>query len=568
MFTRNHASCRPAALVVALLFATGSMAGAATQQDDPRSRAVDALFAQFDRPGSPGAAVGIYHAGRAVYTHAYGHAELEHAVPMTSQTIFNAASVSKQFTAFAIALLAREGKVNLDADIRTYLPYVPDFGHAITVRHLLHHTSGLRTSELLFELGGQDLRGVLHSQQVVNMVARQRALNFEPGAEFLYCNTGYSLLAEIVAAVSGQSFRQFTTQRIFQPLRMTHSFFYDDVTEIVPGRAQSYERSEDGSRWLRSVENYDIIGATGLMTSVEDMLKWAANFTRPVVGDRALIEQMAEGGKLNDGESINYGFGLRRQRFAGHEAWTHTGSSAGYAAMFAYFPGRDFAVVVLANTASDQVEPAEAIADLYLNGAHEPRPPPDAIEPEAAVVSAAAGRYMSEFGPMVTLVREGNTLLWQQVGSEPERLTFRADGAFGLGNDASAYYRFMRGAAGQVEGFERITAGSGHTQSRHRRVIPAKPSAAELADLAGSYFSPELDITYTFTLEAGRLAARSIWSVEPIVFTPGIADRFDSPHWTMSTIVFVRDARGRVNGLRVHADGIRDVLLRRVPAQP
>ncbi|MGD9599271.1 MAG: serine hydrolase domain-containing protein [Steroidobacteraceae bacterium] len=551
-----------------LLLAGGAMARAAEPGRAARERAVDALFAELERPGSPGAAIGIYQGGRPVYAHAYGYADLEHRVPMTVHSVFNAASVSKQFTAFAIALLAREGKVDLDADIRRYLPYVPDFGHPITVSQLIHHTSGLRTSEMLFELGGQDLRGTIRQQHVVNMVMRQRALNFEPGTEFLYCNTGYSLLAEIVAAASGRSFRAFTTERIFRPLGMAHSFFHDDLTEVLPHRAQSYERSGDDARWIRSVESYDVIGATGLMTNVEDMLAWAGNFARPVVGDLALIGQLAAPGQLNDGTAVNYGFGLRRRSIAGHEAWAHAGSSAGYTTHFAYFPQRDFAIVVLMNAPFEVDGRVAAIADLYLNGGRgESVAPRATIAPDPALPSAAAGYYMSEFGRMIELVRDGSTLLWNEPGNEPTPMVFRDDGTFDLGSGEDESYRFLPRTDGEVHGFTRMT-GEGAVGARllFRRVQPATPSAAGLAELAGRYFSPELDVTYDISVEQGRLVARSIWLVEPIEFTPGIVDRFDSPHWAMSTIVVVRDARGRVAGLRIQADRIRNVQLDRLPA--
>ena len=263
--------------------------------------------------------------------------------------MFNLASVSKHFTAFAIALLAREGKIDLDADIRRYLPYMPDFGHVVTVNHLIHHTSGLRTSEILFELGGQDIGGVVHQAQIPQLAARQRELNFEPGSEYLYCNLAYSLLPEIVKAVTGKSFREFTRERIFEPLGMQRTLVQDDSSEIIPKRAQSYTKGEDGKGWVRALENYDVIGATGLMSNVQDMLKWAGNFAHPSVGDARLIEQIGAPGRLADGTPINYGFGLARQKFAGHEALMHTGSSAGYATLFAYFPKDDFAVAILMN---------------------------------------------------------------------------------------------------------------------------------------------------------------------------------------------------------------------------
>ena len=209
--------------------------------------AIDALFDDVEVNG-PGAAVGIYHRGRPTLTRGYGLADLESGLPITPQTAFHAASVSKQFTAFAIALLAQEGAIDLEADVRDYLPYVPDFGSTITVRHLILHTSGLRNQVTLLLLRRQGVESRTTQHHVVNLVARQRTLNFPPRTDYSYSNTGYVLLAEIVFAGTGRSLREFTAERIFEPLGMQHTFFVDDVTEIVPRRASSYtrRRGEDG----------------------------------------------------------------------------------------------------------------------------------------------------------------------------------------------------------------------------------------------------------------------------------------------------------------------------------
>jgi len=287
--------------------------------DQEQRVSVDALFDDFSVRGSPGLAVGVYQRGVSVLLRGYGTAILEHSIPITPQTMFHAASVSKQFTACAVALLALEGRLDLDDDIRTMLPFVPDFGRRITVRHLVHHTSGLRDQWALFGLGGQDIDNRLRQQQILNMVARQSDLNFEPGTDFLYSNTGYTLLAEVVRVVSGQTLREFTRERMFHPLGIARTFFHDDVTEIVPGAALSYVQGK-GSAWRRALLNYDNVGATGLVTTAEDLLKWAGNFARPVVGGRALVEQVITPGALHDGTAINYGFGLMRDQYAGHEA--------------------------------------------------------------------------------------------------------------------------------------------------------------------------------------------------------------------------------------------------------
>ncbi|WP_293864884.1 serine hydrolase domain-containing protein, partial [Steroidobacter sp.] len=255
---------RAGALILACdaLLLAGATARADSVAPTTRERAVDALFAEFDRADSPGVALGIYRNGEMVYARGYGRADLESDRPITPSTVFHVASVSKQFTAFSVALLASEGKVDLQADVRRYLPYVPDFGQVITPLDLIHHTSGLRNQWTLFVIGGQDMRNVLRQPQILNMVGRQRSLDFAPGTEVSYSNTGYTLLAEIVRAQSGRSLREFTQQRIFQPLGMEHTFFLDDVTQIIPGRALSYQKNPNGTGWRRALLNFENVGAT------------------------------------------------------------------------------------------------------------------------------------------------------------------------------------------------------------------------------------------------------------------------------------------------------------------
>lgn len=551
---------------------TGAAVSAAaankTQTTAPAARqAIDALLAgAVTDPKGPGMALVVYQHGRLAYAKAAGLANLETATPITPQTIFHVASVSKQFTAFAIALLAREGKVDLDADVRTYLSYVPDFGVPITVRNLLQHTSGLRDQWMLLTLAGLDTRNVISQQHLIDMVAHQRHLNFTPGTQYQYSNTNYTLLAEIVRQVSGKSLRQFTDERIFQPLGMTRTFFYDDVTEVVPGRAQSYYR-RDG-RWTRALLNFDNAGATSLFTTVEDLAKWAGNLAHPKVGDARLIEQIATPGKLQNGNVINYGFGLlTHQRYAGHQALMHFGSDAGFRAGFVYVPQQDFAVLLAANTPpTDQLRFMQRVVDIYLNPAGSRLSQPAAeIEPDAATVAAAAGSYQGRYGRLTWLVPHGEGLALRTLFSEMP-LTFRADGTFELAPRNWTYYRafrLLRGKDGSVTGIEVVEPSMQEVETL-RRVEPVKPSTAQLAELTGDYRSAELDVTYTLTLEQGALVARAMRIEEPMVFTPATRDRFDS---RLAVIEFMRDAHGHASGFKLHSTGVNDVQFDRSVAR-
>src|SRR5688572_29162433 len=249
----------------------------------PYPAKIDALFAAYDRSTSPGCAVAVYQGDRIAYRKAYGMANLDHDVPLTTSTVFHVASVSKQFTATAILLLAQDGKLSLDDDIRKHLPELPDFGTRITIRHLANHTSGIRDQwDLLGLAGWRYSRDLITDDDVLELLARQKDLNFAPGTRHLYSNSGYTLLAVIVSRASGKTFREFTTERIFTPLGMTNTHFRDAFTEIV--KHQAYGYAPYGQTFRLSTTNFDTAGATSLLTTVEDMAKWYANFDSGRVG--------------------------------------------------------------------------------------------------------------------------------------------------------------------------------------------------------------------------------------------------------------------------------------------
>lgn len=347
-----------------------------------RERAVDAVFAEMQRPDGPGAAVGIYRGGRLIYSRGYGIADIEHNVPVTARTVFNLASVSKQFTAFSIALLAREGKLDLQADIRRYLPYIPDFGGRITVADLVHHRSGMRNYRVLGRVSGHDNDSVLRQAHVLNLVRSQRGLNFPPGTRYEYSNTGYVLLAEIVRAVSGKSLGEFMRERIFAPLGMKDTRLRDDLKSIEPGYAVGYEQAGDGKSWRRALYNRETVGPGNMLSTVGDLAKWAGHFMNPVIADRAFIEQLSAPTALRDGTPVNYGFGLQQMSVIGHRVITHGGGVAGYRSIFLLFPEDDFAIVLLANHLIAVAEKAEQLARIYL----EPRP----MQPEPPQPAALA----------------------------------------------------------------------------------------------------------------------------------------------------------------------------------
>ena len=336
---------------------------------------VDQLFVEWNRPDSPGAAVAVTRNGEIIYKHGYGMANLEYDIPITTSTIFDIASVSKQFAAFAIATLSHQGKLSIDDDIRTHLPDVPDFGHTITIRHLLHHTSGLRDWVQSLVIAGVGMDDVISFKHILKMVRHQKALNFEPGAEYLYSNTGYNLLAEIVETVTGDSFREWTDTHIFKLLGMTNSHFHDDYEMILKNRAYSYQAVENGG-FKQAVNNTTALGSSSLYSTVEDLAKWILNFDDTRIGEQTVIEQMHERGVLNNGEQISYAFGLNIGTYRGLQTVGHSGLWRGFRSHLMHFPDQKFGVVILCNL--DTFNPlslVEKVADIYLA---------DMLAPEAA----------------------------------------------------------------------------------------------------------------------------------------------------------------------------------------
>jgi CubicO group peptidase (beta-lactamase class C family) len=362
-----------------------SPAGALAQTKFPPNHAVDKIFAKWDKPDSPGCALGVLQNGRFIYQRGYGMANLDYDIPNAPTMVYYIGSDSKQFTDAAIALLVLEGKLSLDDDIRKYIPEMPDYGTPITINHLIHHTSGIRDIYTLMSLAGRRIEDVFSDSEELALIARQKELNFKPGDDYLYSNSGYFLLAEIVKRVTGESLREFADERIFKPLDMTHSHFHDDPGHIMKNRAMSYEPDGHGGFQISYLQNFDKIGAGGLYSTVEDLRKWDENFYTHQVGGDALQRLMHTRGVLNNGDTITYAFGNEISTYRGLRTVEHGGSMMGYKAHILRFPDQHFSVIETCNLGSINPGPlAHAVAEVYLGGKMGPKP-----ERKATAVAAA-----------------------------------------------------------------------------------------------------------------------------------------------------------------------------------
>jgi CubicO group peptidase (beta-lactamase class C family) len=449
------------------------LSGRAKRQDD-RANQVDSLFKEYNRRDSPGAAIVIIQNGKIVLQREYGSANLEYGIPITSKTVFHTGSVAKQFTAFSILLLEHQGQLSLDDDVRKYLPGVPDFGKTITLRHLLHHQSGLREQETLFQIAGISTADVIETSHILKLVSRQKELNFSPGEDISYSNTGYVLLAQVVEKVAGVSFRKWTQENIFHPLAMKDSQFNDSASRIVRDRAYPYYTS-DGGEIQKGILSYSYVGPTSLLTTSEDMAKWLLNFDQPKVGNPVIMHRMLfESGKLTNDEDPGYGYGIGVLSYRGLRVSWHSGHDAGYRAFAAYFPEQKFGVAVLSNFYSiNPMNLGKKIADIYLSGQMSPESaepafrPEEAGKPESAQSFSLNRKQLAEFASdyrseelettyHVLLV--GDQLVMRHWRNEDVVLTPSGPDQFAGDREYAATIRFLRSAPAGITGF-RLTAG-------------------------------------------------------------------------------------------------------------
>ena len=545
--------------IAIVIFAAG--AGAAPLRAQSANPRVDSIFAAFDKRDSPGCAVSVVDSGRTVFAKGYGMASLEHDVPITPSSAFYAASVSKQFTAFAVAMLAQQGKLSLDDDIRKWIPEVPNFGKTITVRNLIHHTSGLRDYFGLLGMTGWPSDGPLTEARFLDLVSRQKALNFDPGSRHLYSNTGYVLLSILVKRVSGKSLREYADQAIFGPLGMSNSHFRDDHTALVKNRALAY--SPSGDTWQMDVPGFDVVGDGGLFTTADDMAKWARNFDDHTVGGDAVAARVLTRGRLTSGDSIPYAFGLSHGIFRGQPVIEHGGAYGGYRTQLLRFPAQRFAVVTLCNASTANAgQLSQRVAAVYLG---------DRLTPEAQVASSGTAPAGAS---TVRLTREQLAryagAYWDAKDETLRRIEVRdstlavADTPFLLVPVSETTFRvsmvdftvaFATGHDGSVVLEETSPTGD---KATYRRLPTPKTDAHTLAEFTGDYVSDELGVTWRIEPRDGNLVVR-LSGVPDVTLRPAFTDAFSSP---VGVIRFVR-SNGKVTRLVVGAGRVTGFSFRR-----
>lgn len=525
---------------------------------------IDSLFRKWDRTSSPGWAVGVVRNDSLIFAKGYGMANLEYGVPISPTTIFHMASVSKQFTAFSIVLLARQGKIDLDGDIHQYLHWFPDLKEKITVRQLLNHTSGIRDQWQLLAIAGTRIDDVITQDHIIRLLSKQRALNFKPGDEYLYSNSGFTLLAEIVRSVTGQTLRQFTDSAIFRPLGMTHTHFHDDYTEIVPNRSYSYE--EDGKgHYTNDILSYSNAGATSLFTNMEDMSKWVMNFWDHKVGDQQDIEQLTKRGILNNGRILDYALGIAVDSFRQQRRYQHGGADAGYRTFVSLFPDLKMGFIVFSNLGDvNSGYVANQLASLFIPAgpAHKETEAPPFKDSSVAILADPGrlmrftGSYTSEDGARFRFMIENRRLYW--LTPDRHLLVVTGKDTAKLFNDPSVWFTFSATTAGGPTSEE-------YWPNNHRHLwkydTTAKSDAA-LQAYTGTYYCPELDCNYRITLKDHRLLIGSA-KYEETPLTMFGDNYLANDWWWMSNLKVVRDARGKITGFEVNDGRVRHLWFRK-----
>lgn len=542
-------------MAIITLLALLPLAACRRSRPDSQAAGIDGLFATWDRKDTPGCAVGVSRDGSIVYEQGYGMANLELGVPITKDTVFAIASVTKTFTAMSVVLAAQQGKLSLDNEVQKYIPEWQDTHDHITIRHLLSHTSGLRDAFFLLGLAEPSESAGDLNEDIVRILARQRGVNFPPGSEYQYNNGGYALLAAILKRATGQSLREFADANIFKPLGMTHTLVHDNRAQLVPDSAARYSRNAEG--WHAAPDDGAVVGNTGVYSTVGDLLLFENNFMDPRAGMFTEMEKS---------------LGASAAQYRGLKMIGHTGGDRGIAANVEGYPDQRFAVAVLCNidhssvggtTTVDPEAISNSIADIYLAGALGP------VGTESAKVAPQSPVKLSDAELME------KTGLYRSVGKDlPARMTvdhgtlmirsyYQDDVDFELKPVAANRFLLQNRVP-----FDFVPARDGQPKEWHygqgpdQRVMQAvtfMPIETDLRVYPGLYRSEELGLTYALEARNSSLVVKNIG---PDVLTPFSKDVFVGDG--VGILKFTRDLRGAITGFTINRDLVRGVRFERV----
>lgn len=541
-----------------------------TQPSDESAKKVDAFLSQWDKNDLPGCSVGVVKDGNLVYKRSFGMANLDYDVPNTASTLFNLASTSKQFTAASIALLAQQGKLSLDDDVRKYVPEIPQYSDTVTIRHLIHHTSGVRDYLELITFGGGNIDNIYSDKTILSILARQKKLNFKPGEKYLYSNSGYLLLAIIVERVSGKNLKAFADENIFKPLGMKNTQFYDNRYEIIKNRASGYLLGP-GKRIRVRASMFDRVGSGGVLTTVEDLYLWDQNFYEPKVGNKEFISLLTTPGTLSSGEKMDYAFGLARTEYKGLPVTQHGGNMPGYRVQMSRFPEQKFTAIALCNnTAINPNSVVQKVADIYLDGQFKADLPsrrraagslPEAIALSEKEALRYAGIYANlEEGTVFRLSLKDGKLINSGILRNEIPVTPISDSRLLMVTDTDKYELIpVFNESGTISEIRLIT-----NDGKPGVFVPVKPpfdSPQKLSEYGGTYHSEELNADYKILLRGNNLVVQIGYSDE-VPLSASYADSFSIPAADIN-LLFTRDDKGKIAGFALSSERVKGINFKR-----
>jgi CubicO group peptidase (beta-lactamase class C family) len=529
---------------------------------------INKLFTLWDKKNSPGCAVAIVRNDSVLFAKGYGMANLEYDIPIEPGTIFHMASVSKQFTAFAVVLLAKQGKLQLDDDIHKYLSWFPDLKEKITIRNLLNHTSGIRDQWQLLAISGTRLDDVITQEHIVKILSKQQALNFKPGEQYSYSNSGFTMLAEIVRSVTGQSLRQFTDSAIFKPLGMTNTHFHDDYEEIVKNRSYSYYKT-DSVHFANSILSYSNAGATSLFTNLNDLSKWIMNFYTHKVGDQKDIDQLTQKGKLNNGKELNYALGITSDIYKGWKQFSHGGADAGYRTHLTVFPDLKMGFAVFSNLGDVNAgRKVYQVADLFITDTAKRRSadaPKDTDSSSAVLkdtigIKKFAGNYIADDGLQINF-RVDNKKLFADAFGRTFLLTKAERDSFSLFADPGVKFLFSGHAAGDTTVFAAFSRDEKHLLTKY--VADTSQPDQVLKAYTGNYFCPELDCKYGIVLKDHHLVLTNSKYSDARLNLVG-NDHLVNDFWWMNHLMIIRNSKKEIIGFEVNSGRIQHLRFNKI----
>jgi CubicO group peptidase (beta-lactamase class C family) len=542
------------------LFAFGQ---SAEKKENPLSlnAKMDKLFDFWNRLDQPGFAVVVVKEGQVVYQNVFGLACQEHGVAIAPKTVFNISTAAEPFVGMAVAVLEKEGKLSLDDDVRKYIPEIPDFGTPVKLRHLLYQTSGLRDWLSVLQLGGRDKEEVTF-EKVLNIVKAQKQLAFPPGDRFQDSNTNYDLLAETIKRATGQPFSDWAWENIFKPLKMTRTQFRDNFRSILDDQAFTYNFTR--REYLKGIDNLSLTGSHSLFASIADLAKWLLNLENGQVGGKDVFARMFTAGRLNNGQSSGFGYGLNIEAEKGRWRVSRIGNWAGSGAALVYYPDQKFGFAMLANWDYDPVEGfLQNIVDTYIPAPVEPvkKSPPAAAKKKVKVspeiLDSYAGDYRIAPGQVCTISRKGDQLIVSLPGMNfPLAALSKTEFLLAFGD---IRITFQKNKEGKVQQF--VWKQGGEEQIAPKIVL-VKPTPQELEEFAGAYFNAELDLRYAVELRGDTLIVNAPGQNE-IRLAPDEKDRFTTSSRVFPMVVFQRDGQNRLTGFIIDSDPVRDLVFKK-----